>query len=77
MHFYEGYHFGGMHLIWWIVWIGVLIWIFLTPWPIPGKNWTQEPDSPLDILQKKYAAGEISTEEYEERKAILERDKQS
>ncbi|MCB0517357.1 MAG: SHOCT domain-containing protein [Lewinellaceae bacterium] len=72
MHFYEGYHFGGMHLFWWIIWIVLLIWVFATPWPIPGDQRKRE--RPLDILQRKYAAGEISTKEYEERKAILERD---
>ena len=30
MHFYEG-HFGGMHLIWWIIWIILLAWIFFIP----------------------------------------------
>lgn len=72
MHFYEGYHFGGMHLFWWIIWIVLLIWVFATPWPIPGDRRKRE--RPLDILQRKYAAGEFSTKEYEERKAILERD---
>ncbi|MFN0087160.1 MAG: SHOCT domain-containing protein [Blastocatellia bacterium] len=32
---------------------------------------------PLKILQRRYAAGEISTEEYEERKSGLERDRPS
>jgi putative membrane protein len=31
-------------------------------------------DSPLDILQKRFAAGEITTEEYQEKKKILEND---
>lgn len=72
MHFYEGYHFWGMHLVWWVLWIALLIWIFATPWPIPGDR--RKTERPLDILQRKYAAGEFSTKEYEERKAILERD---
>ena len=72
MHFYEGYHFGGMHLIWWLIWIIVIVWIFATPWDIPGQR--KQKDSPLEILQKRYAGGAISKEEYEERKAILERD---
>lgn len=32
--------------------------------------------SPLEILQRRYAAGEISDKEYEERKTKLERDTQ-
>lgn len=34
----------------------------------PGK------ESPLDVLRKKYASVEMSTEAYEERKEVLERD---
>ena len=73
MHFYEGYHFGGMHLFWWVLWMILIIWIFLTPWSIPGER--RSSDHPLNILQRKYAAGEMSIEEYEKRKTVLERDK--
>jgi putative membrane protein len=31
-------------------------------------------ETPLAILQRRYAAGEISSDEHEERKAKLERD---
>ena len=31
-------------------------------------------DSPLDILQKRFATGEITTEEYQAKKTILETD---
>lgn len=72
MYFYEGYHFWGMHLFWWIIWIILLIWIFATPYEIPGAKIRK--NSPLDILQKRYAGGSITKEEYEEKKAILERD---
>lgn len=71
-HMYHG-HFWGMHWIWWIIWIILLIWIFITPWTLPGQR--RKKDSPLDILKKKYAAGEMNTTEYEERKKVLERDK--
>lgn len=68
-HMYDG-HFWGMHWIWWILWLIIIFWIFATPWDIPGQRNRKE--SPIDILKKRYAAGEISTEEYEERKRILE-----
>ena len=72
MWYMEHEHYWGMHWIWWILWIILLIWIFLTPWDIPGQR--KKKDSPLHILQKRYAAGEINTEEYEERKKVIERD---
>ena len=33
--------------------------------------WENKPDRPIDILKRKYANGEISKEEYEEKKKIL------
>jgi putative membrane protein len=35
----------------------------------PGKK-----ETPLDTLKRRYAEGEISTEEYEERKKVLEQE---
>lgn len=70
--FYDGYNFGGMHLIWWIVWGLLLIWMFATPWAIPGQRWVKY--SPLDILQRRFASGQITTTEYQEQKKILEKD---
>lgn len=67
-----GDHFWGMHWLWWILWILFLIWIFFTPWSIPGER--RNADSPLDILKKRYARGEINQEEYQERKKTLEKE---
>jgi len=69
--FYNSY-FGGMHLIWCFVWIILLFWIFATPYRIPGQR--KKKDSPLDILQKRFASGLISNEEYQEKKDILKND---
>ena len=68
---YYGYHFWGMHLIWWFIWIILLFWVFFTPYEIPGRR---RRDNALEILQRRFASGEITKEEYEERKAIIERD---
>jgi len=68
MHFHEG-HFGGMHLIWWVIWIIVLVWIIFIPTNTPFYKIKTE--SPLDILKKRFAKGEISKEEFEEMKKIL------
>jgi len=69
--FYNNY-FGGMHLFWWVVWIMMVIWIFALPYRIPFQRYKK--DSPLDILQKRFASGEITNEEYQEKKKILEND---
>lgn len=70
--FYDGYHFWGMHLIWWFIWIMFLFWIFAMPYEIPGQRYKQ--DSPLDILNKRYAKGEINAEQFQEMKTNLEVD---
>ena len=69
---YNGYYFWGMDMIWWFIWIILLFWIFATPYDIPGQRKRKE--SPLDMLQKRYAAGEITTQEYMEKREIIESD---
>ncbi len=59
--------FWGMNFIWWFIWIIFLIWIFATPW-----SYRRTKDNSYDILRKRYAAGEITKEEYQEAKAVLE-----
>ena len=67
--YYDGYHFMGMHLIWWFIWVSFIFWVFATPYYIPGQ--LKKKGTALDILQKRFAAGQISIEEYEERKKVL------
>lgn len=71
MHYNNDYHYWGMHFVWWAIWIIFLIWIFATPYKIPGKRAQKE--TPLDVLKKRFAAGEISKEEYQEKKDLLEK----
>ncbi|OFZ54635.1 MAG: hypothetical protein A3D92_22590 [Bacteroidetes bacterium RIFCSPHIGHO2_02_FULL_44_7] len=70
MYMHESYHFWGMHFFWWIVWIIMLIWIFATPYKIPGQR--TKGDAPIDILKKRFALGEIGIDEFQERKKHLE-----
>ena len=69
--FYESNYFG-MDFIWWIVWILLIVWIFAIPYNIPGQRSPKE--SPLDILKKRFASGQINKQEYEESKKILNND---
>lgn len=70
--FYDGYHFWGMHLIWWFVWILLLFLLFSWYAPVPRKKIKR--DSAIEVLQKRFAAGHITNEEYQEKKKILEAD---
>ena len=66
MEFYNDSYWG-MHFIWWILWVILVIWFFFSSYGrkkakdkyIPFDNKT-----PLEILKERYAQGEISKEEY-------------
>jgi putative membrane protein len=70
----------GMHWAGWVFWILVIIgviWLltrsqYRSTSPPPSSESSNE--TPMEILKRKYAAGELSTEEYEERKEHLQRD---
>ncbi len=73
MHFYHD-NYLGMHFIWWIIWILLIILIFISPFGRIRSSDKQIPfngESPLDILKKRYAKGEISREEYLEGKETI------
>ena len=69
--FYSNYYWG-MSTIWWVIWMIIIFWIFITPYDIPGQR--KKRDTPLDILQQRYAMGQMTTEEYKESKRILEKE---
>jgi putative membrane protein len=66
--YYTNYYWG-MNFIWWILWIAMIIWVFAIPFDIPGQR--SRRNTPLDILKKRYAAGQIDIEEYNEKKANI------
>lgn len=69
MEMYEGYHYWGMHLVWWFIWVILLFWIFATPYHIPGQRSKKE--SPLDILKTRFASGQINKKEFLENRDLL------
>lgn len=78
---YNGLSFFGMHAIWWLLWIAVsAAFVMLLVRASSRRRGDAKPtanaprETPLEILRRRYAAGEISANEYEERKAVLERD---
>ena len=62
------------HIAWWIFWITEVILLIIFFEPRWKKNKKINNTSPLEILQQRFARGEITKEEYEEKKEILERD---
>ncbi len=67
------YYYGGMHAYWWFFWI--LIWLVFFSFFTPMRRVAyRKMQSPLQLLQQRYAAGEITSEEYEERRTKLARD---
>lgn len=86
----DGYGMGGMGLAWifWLLLIagGVLLAVVLVKaftrnagdnTPVGGQGPPRPGSGPArarEILQERYARGEISTEEYQERRRILEED---
>jgi putative membrane protein len=68
--------FLGMHAFWWVFWIGLLIWAYRWAMSKVKKAGSGGGDTPRDVLQRRYAAGEITTQEYEDRKAKLTRDRE-
>lgn len=86
---FDGMHDGwmwGLHWLWWVFWlllIAGLGWAITRslqrgssapPPDSQGGGTSQSRETPLETLQRRYAEGELSTEEYEQRKERLERD---
>lgn len=63
----------GMSFIWWMFWIATIAIFFSVATPVRRTN-ARSTDDPLSILRRRYAAGQLTTAEYEERKALLEND---
>jgi putative membrane protein len=60
-------------------WIIIIILIILAVWYFNQGNFTwferkSRQDSPLEELKKRFARGEISKEEYEEQKRLLDKE---
>ncbi len=66
------YQFLGADILCSLLFIGLLVLFLFDLVFSPDKK--SLVDSPLDILRRKYAAGAINTEAYQERKQVLEQD---
>lgn len=72
--FHDGGYMVGMHAWWWLFWvvlIGVSLYSLLGRSAGRGRGRRDEPHT---ILQRRLASGELTPPQYEERKALLDRD---
>ena len=69
---YWMYPYGGgwlMMIVWWVVIIAAVA--VVVKWLSQQKSLQPKEDSAIEILRKRYARGEISKEEFEEKKKDL------
>lgn len=69
----EGHLFYGGGIMW-VFWILIIVGIFFLFQTIAKRNsgGSADKETPMEILKKRYARGEIEEEEYERRKKELE-----
>ena len=72
--FYDGGYMGGMHGWWWFFWLLVIGAVFFYGWGRPGRRVDHPRETPHEVLRRRLANGEITPQQYEERKALLDRD---
>ena len=70
MHEYGLFGGGWMMIVWWILIIAVIV-IGIRFFINVTNGRSDQSDTPLDVLKKRYARGEIDKEEFEKRKKEL------
>jgi putative membrane protein len=74
MYFGEGFYMGGMHWLWWIFWFVLIGALVYAAWGRPSERRRGSRETPHEVLRRRLASGEIDAQEYEQRKALLDRD---
>lgn len=71
---YHDMGWGGMWFGWffWLVVLIIVIWIGIKITKRSGKQNSNQTETPLDILKKRYAKGEISKDEFEQMKKDIQ-----
>ena len=77
--FHDGGYMGGMHGGWWILWLLVIGIALFYVWQRPSRRGDAPeyklPDDPHEVLRGRLARGAITPQQYEELKALLDRDR--
>lgn len=63
---------GGMHGLWWIFWVVLIVVLVFVGWGRRAEGRREPRETPQEILQRRLASGEVSPEDYEKRKALLD-----
>ncbi|MFY9509886.1 MAG: SHOCT domain-containing protein [Rubrivivax sp.] len=74
MYFGNGFYMGGMHGLWWLFWIVLIGALVYAAWGRPSGRRRGSTETPHEVLRRRLASGEIDAQEYEQRKALLDRD---
>lgn len=75
--FNDGYYMGGMHGGWWLFWLLALLAVGATVLLVrqrTGGSTGVSRESPHEVLRHRLASGGITPAQYEEHKALLDRD---
>ena len=72
--FHDGSYMVGMHGFWWLFWLLIIgVWFF-SGWRRSGRRGDRQREDAHEVLSRRLAGGEITPQQYEERKALLDRD---
>ena len=64
----------GMHGFWWMFWLLFVGGLMVFGWGNPGVRGRPLRESPHEVLRRRLAKGELTPAQYEEHKALLDRD---
>lgn len=69
-----GMYMGGFHVLWWLFWVALIGVLLFIGFGRLGMRRHPRRETPLEVLRRRLASGEITPKEYEERRVLLERD---
>ena len=64
----------GMHAIWRVFWVGLVVSLLFWGGGSSSARRNKPRETPHEALRRRLAGGEINAEDYEVRKALLDRD---